>query len=407
MPADMKALAAAAAALSCIAFGAAPALAAGPGCGGVVKKSTTLQRDLTNCPGDGLVIGADNLKLDLGGHTIDGTGTLDTAGIRLARHHGVTIQHGKVQEFDLGVLFEAADGNAVRRITAIRNASRGIQLESGSDGNRVEFVVANANALSGIVVFLSERNVIAHAISSHNTFNGFTASTAGGNRIVDSTFAGNTTGIGLANSSNHNVVAGNVVSDSTEASIAISGDDNLVTGNRSEHNGWGIDFSGDRNQILANVVRGTIGCSDGDCGAGIDLNGGARNLIASNVVNRTIDEGIRLHEFEADGGAPVVGNAVRGNVVRNAGRDGIALQIHTDEITGQGTLKDNLIQSNLVIDSRHDGINVGRPTNTVSRNVVVHNDALGIEAVPGVIDGGGNLAFGNGDPRQCQVVACR
>jgi hypothetical protein len=42
----------------------------------------------------------------------------------------------------------------------------------------------------------------------------------------------------------------------------------------------------------------------------------------------------------------------------------------------------------------------------VSRNVAARNSALGIESVPGVIDGGGNLPFGNGDPRHCPTVAC-
>jgi large repetitive protein len=154
-------------------------------------------------------------------------------------------------------------------------------------------------------------------------------------------------------------------------------------------------------------VTGTTGCSDGDCGAGIDVWSGADNLIAANAVSGTLDEGIRLHEFEADGGAPVLRNLIRGNIVRDAGRDGIALQIHTDEITGQGTLKDNLVKGNLVTSSGRHGINVGRRANTVTNNVLVRNDALGIEAVPGVIDGGGNLAFGNGDPRQCLLIACR
>jgi hypothetical protein len=39
--------------------------------------------------------------------------------------------------------------------------------------------------------------------------------------------------------------------------------------------------------------------------------------------------------------------------------------------------------------------------------VIVRNGVLGIEAVAGVIDGGGNRAFGNGDPRQCLIVVCR
>jgi hypothetical protein len=35
-----------------------------------------------------------------------------------------------------------------------------------------------------------------------------------------------------------------------------------------------------------------------------------------------------------------------------------------------------------------------------------HNGGLGIAAVRGVIDGGGNIARGNGDPRECNHVAC-
>jgi hypothetical protein len=36
----------------------------------------------------------------------------------------------------------------------------------------------------------------------------------------------------------------------------------------------------------------------------------------------------------------------------------------------------------------------------------VRNGDLGIEAVRGVIDGGGNVARHNGDPRQCTNIAC-
>ena len=157
---------------------------------------------------------------------------------------------------------------------------------------------------------------------------------------------------------------------------------------------------------MANVVTGSLGCSDGDCGTGIETSGGAGNLIALNLVTGTADQGIRLREFEADGGPPTIGNVIRGNIVRDAGSDGIVLQDKTNEVTGHGTVKDNLVANNLVTGSGHDGINVNRPANTVSGNVALRNRALGIEAVPGVIDGGGNLAFGNGDPRQCLRVAC-
>jgi dipeptidyl aminopeptidase/acylaminoacyl peptidase len=43
---------------------------------------------------------------------------------------------------------------------------------------------------------------------------------------------------------------------------------------------------------------------------------------------------------------------------------------------------------------------------TLARNRANRNADLGIEAAEGVIDGGGNGAAGNGDPRQCAGVAC-
>jgi hypothetical protein len=38
---------------------------------------------------------------------------------------------------------------------------------------------------------------------------------------------------------------------------------------------------------------------------------------------------------------------------------------------------------------------------------LLRNGDLGIEAVPGVIDGGGNHAHGNGNPGQCTNISCK
>ena len=43
---------------------------------------------------------------------------------------------------------------------------------------------------------------------------------------------------------------------------------------------------------------------------------------------------------------------------------------------------------------------------TLTRNTANRNHDLGIEAVLGVIDGGGNHAAGNGNPAQCTNVIC-
>ena len=59
------------------------------------------------------------------------------------------------------------------------------------------------------------------------------------------------------------------------------------------------------------------------------------------------------------------------------------------------------------MDSGDDGIDVDAPGTTLTGNVAAHNHDLGIEAVPGVVDGGGNYAAGNGNPAQCTSVSCR
>jgi hypothetical protein len=42
----------------------------------------------------------------------------------------------------------------------------------------------------------------------------------------------------------------------------------------------------------------------------------------------------------------------------------------------------------------------------VAGNTANNNGNLGILAVPGTIDGGGNNASGNGNPAQCVGVSC-
>ena len=43
-----------------------------PNCGETITANTTLYADLTDCPNEGIVIGADDVTLDLNGHSIDG-----------------------------------------------------------------------------------------------------------------------------------------------------------------------------------------------------------------------------------------------------------------------------------------------------------------------------------------------
>jgi hypothetical protein len=64
------------------------------------------------------------------------------------------------------------------------------------------------------------------------------------------------------------------------------------------------------------------------------------------------------------------------------------------------------VKANVSSSNGDDGIDVDSPATTVTANLANDNADLGIEAVPGVTDGGGNRARGNGNPAQCVGVAC-
>jgi uncharacterized repeat protein (TIGR01451 family) len=161
------------------------------GCGQVITKSTTLKSDIGPCGGDGVVIGANNIRLNLAGHRIfgmgngPGTATLDDlAGIRLQVRAGVTIVGGTVSGFDTGIFLDSGYGNTVTRMTVRDN----IGLDSSS-GPFPDFG-------DGILIQHSSYNTITSNQVLHNgTFDGvglFGVDT-NGNLIQGNTIAGTVT----------------------------------------------------------------------------------------------------------------------------------------------------------------------------------------------------------------------
>jgi hypothetical protein len=187
------------------------------------------------------------------------------------------------------------------------------------------------------------------------------------------------------------------------AALGLMASERSVEGNRNQldrnhvfRNQTDIDVVGDANVITRNRVEETIG-GGRDSGPGIAFNGGHGNVIAFNVVERTFDVGISVagHEPETP---PAVGNIVRMNLVRDAGGDGIFVDV---------TATDTLVDRNASDHNGDDGIDVDSAATTLAKNRATYNVDLGIEAVHGVTDGGGNRAFGNGNPLQCTNVFCK
>ncbi|MDQ3974459.1 MAG: right-handed parallel beta-helix repeat-containing protein, partial [Actinomycetota bacterium] len=161
-----------------------PAAAAQVDCGDVITQDTVLHSDVGPCPDGGLVIGADNITLDLNGRRVFGTdGPGDGAGILIDARSGVRVQNGMVSLFDAGVAVIGGSNNTVTGIRAVSNVGSGLTdfgdgiVIGDSSGNVVSGnrVVGNG-PFSGIGVF--------GAGSSGNTIdNNFLA----GNDAVDVT----------------------------------------------------------------------------------------------------------------------------------------------------------------------------------------------------------------------------
>jgi parallel beta-helix repeat protein len=311
-------------------LGGAHALAVPVRCGDTITADTTLDSDLVDCPNNGIVIGADDITLDLNGHMIDGDNALVEPcsegefcdfGVANDGHNGVRITNGAVQEFAFGVALFAARTNSLSHLSAVENVFSGILLgQTVRTRVRESFTSRNTGPDSGVGITLFE---------SHN------------NRIANNKAVDNAElGIHLIQS-DHNLIAHNRVRDNAEDGIIVQGDRNQIVGNR--------------------VVRNAITVT----------------LFTDN--------------------AHAVGNVVRRNSVRRAPRGGIAIDFAVER---------TVVKRNHVFLAGGSGILVGNPTTTLTRNEARRNRRLGIDAVEGVIDGGGNRASGNGDPRQCVNVAC-
>jgi parallel beta-helix repeat protein len=366
------------------------ALASHVGCGDKITADTRLDSDLVDCPNNGIVIGADGVTLNLNGHTIDGDGNLLATcprdkicddGVVSVGHDGVTVAGGSVREFAVGVLV------------------------GGARRTRLMGLSSSRNRFPGVVIFNSRRTVVRDSTVARNGLHtdeaGIVLFHSPDGRILHNSFRHNGD-IGMfVDGSNRNRIEGNLFSRNPEAAILMEGGSgNEMRGNRLSRNGEGITVGGNRNVIARNRVSDTRAPRGGDgAGLGIFVAAGRDNVIARNVVGGSSKAGILVGLFPSEtGGRPSgVDTVIRGNRLRRGNLDGVLVRK-----TALGTV----LRRNRAHGSKDDGFDVESRTATLAGNSAVGNADLGIEAVRGVIDGGGNIARGNGDPRQCVNVAC-
>lgn len=214
----------------------------------------------------------------------------------------------------------------------------------------VRVTAASANHLLDLRVSDSERSGIVLFRGAHD------------NLLEHNTVLHNNNGIGLDEATGNRIANGNTATQNNRGVALFNSSGNQIELNTTAGNDLaGIYlYNSPSNVISGNKARGTTG-------SGISANTGSNGLlIEENLAVQNGMHGIELHNVS---GALVVGNTANGNAV--------------------------------------DGIQLGDANNTVTSNVAKRNGNLGIDAIFGAIDGGGNIGAQNGNPAQCTAnVVC-
>ena len=349
----------------------------GPSCGDTITADTKLTSDLVDCPSNGIVIGADDITFDLNGHTIAGDDELVTrcpedepcdVGVANDGHDGVTVRNGSVRDFASGLFVWMAREN------------------------RIVDVSSSSNQFFGFVFAESTRSVIRGSSGDENPEpdgDGIGVFASQHLRIVHNTFRRNALGMHIEGSTDVAIERNRLSGNAHMGILMEKSDGNRVRGNRCTHNRECVVIApGSRNVVVRNRASRD--------GGGIAIEKGHGNLVARNLVLHPRWQGIRLGVVNpAIGGT---GTIARGNVVKGSGRDAF-LVARSD--------RHGVLEGNRAIAAGDDGFDVRSSSTALRRNRAVRNADLGIEAVPGVSDGGANTARHNRDPRQCTHVSCR
>jgi hypothetical protein len=197
-------------------------------CGDVVTTNVTLAADIGPCAGDGLVIGAPHVTVDLNGHSITGKHQPGTAGIRHDSFDGVTVKNGNVYNFFVGVHFKDA-------------------LNVRAEGLNVRYN-------SWAMVFDDTPNVVLTDNDvSYNSVHGIKVEKPVDAVVKGNTLTANGSGISVGFSEGISIV-GNVVTETKSTGINVQGVARLKSNIVTDGETHGLVAHGDDVVIRANTV---------------------------------------------------------------------------------------------------------------------------------------------------------
>lgn len=260
-------------------------------CGKTITADLTMKRDLNNCSGDGLVVGANGVRIDLNGHRIDGQDATDTIGIHNPSFDGVVVKGpGRVTQFDDGISYQSTVGGRIRGVSVRSAYSPGINLQSANATKLTGSSIRGSEGYGVSVVHCTECEVIGNIVQ-------------GPGESSLSPY-----GIAVSSSLSHdNLVKGNLVRAGADSAFGM-----LVFGDA------------DHTRIRSNAFKGR-----GFADEGLSVyDGAADTVIKNNVANGNLFNGI---DVESGAGS---GTEVGGNLALNNGQWGIRAVVAVTDLGG-------------------------------------------------------------------------
>ncbi len=312
-------------------------------CGDVITRSTTLVADIGPCPGDGIIVGADNINLNLNGHMIFGTDDVGAfAGIRLPGRMGVTItghpgnsgKTGTVTGFDAGIVVRGGSSNVLTHLVIRDNVGPnderaaqlgdGIYIQDSPNNSIFDNVLTRNGRFDGIGVFgvtssgtTIQGNEITDTIGFERDEDGFILMVQGHGVIISGAPEGGLP-FPLTFSRENSVIGNWIEGNNGSGVLTILTQDGIIAGNTVNSNGAGIG--------LGSVVPQGRGYFEP-----------TRMLIAQNVVTGNRSNGISVATQQNR----ILNNVSTGNALDGPGRFDLS-DGNVDPVSLQATCDDNV-----------------------------------------------------------------
>jgi Periplasmic copper-binding protein (NosD) len=345
-------------------------------CGETVTGDVTLSADL-NCVGDGLIIGAFNITVDLGGHTITGNGT--GSGISFDPDVDTTfstVENGRISHFANG--FSAG---------TFSPESPTIDAVTFADDGTGSGAAINLGSGSGGVIGISQ------VVVSQSSGTAFLADGSATLKVMGSAFSGGAFSVGGDAKIDLNLTDDSF--DHAPVDVADNFGAQIVQNTFTDSAVHVMSSQGE--SITGNTFTGAVDALTLDQTGEANVSG---NGFSGNLLGIVLDVGDVQDVANSISTNSFTGNGAGGILVNDTSSSRVLETISDNIASRNGNLPDGVKDAggNPVEDAIHIYAPIGRASGIdISDNVTGDDAAYGIWSEPGTVTGAGNMSTGDRD----------